>query len=186
MRCRGLQQRKKNTAAGHRIIGQCSYCGKRVEKLRSKILAEGSLRKNMFCSRACAGRHQADLLKQLRRSQCETLLANLIRADFPHYTVLQNNRKLLDSGLEIDIFVVECKLAIELNGPCHYINIWGEDKLKDVQQRDAAKHVEIQRLGWPFVLLYTPSMTKKKQAAFVQEQYLCNIKPLLINSRPTT
>lgn len=108
------------------------------------------------------------------------MLCGLISEDFPHYTLLKNSRTLLSSGLEIDIFVAEKNIAIELNGPCHYFNIYGNEKLKLIQNRDAIKQAEIQEAGYQFIVLDISTQPDRKLDAFLSDQYAFNIKPLLL------
>jgi len=43
------------------------------------------------------------------------------------------------SNLEVDLFLPEFKTAIEIDGPGHFLPIWGEDKLKKQQASDLEK-----------------------------------------------
>lgn len=43
------------------------------------------------------------------------------------------------SNLEVDLFVPELKTAIEIDGPGHFLPIWGEKKLKKQQSADTIK-----------------------------------------------
>lgn len=61
------------------------------------------------------------------------LEAEGFKVDF-HKTNLVPN-----SNLEVDLFLPECKTAIEIDGPGHFLPIWGEDKLKKQQSSDLEK-----------------------------------------------
>jgi very-short-patch-repair endonuclease len=105
----------------------------------------------------------------------------MIRSDFPKHEILENRRDLLPSGYEIDIFVKDIQLAIELNGPCHYFNIHGDETLRKVQVRDAIKQKEIQEAGFQFLVLDISTISdRKKLRRFLEEQYQYNIKPILL------
>ena len=43
------------------------------------------------------------------------------------------------SNLEVDLFVSELKTAIEIDGPGHFLPIWGEEKLQKQQSSDTIK-----------------------------------------------
>jgi len=43
------------------------------------------------------------------------------------------------SNLEVDLFVSELKTAIEIDGPGHFLPIWGEEKLQKQQSADTIK-----------------------------------------------
>lgn len=42
--------------------------------------------------------------------------------------------------LQIDLFIPKLNIAIEVDGPSHFRNIWGEENLKKSQQRDSEKN----------------------------------------------
>lgn len=44
-----------------------------------------------------------------------------------------------DEKLEVDMFLPDIKTAIEIDGPAHFLPIWGELKLQKHQKADAAK-----------------------------------------------
>ena len=104
---------------------------------------------NHFCSRSCAAQYN-NRHKNLgigRRSKAEDYLIKLIRCDFPALGLIQNDRTLLPSGLELDIVIHQVRLAIELNGPMHYFPLFGEQKLTKIQIADLSKQREVQALG---------------------------------------
>lgn len=56
------------------------------------------------------------------------------------YGVIIHARNLIQSqALEVDMFVPDLKTAIEIDGPSHWLPVWGEDKLKKQQSADTAK-----------------------------------------------
>ena len=166
-KCRGKSDQK-------RIEVPCMWCGNIVEKIPAHI------KKTTFCSCSCRAKHHIRLRQGFRRSYGEKFLTDLIQKDFPSLTLLENKKNLLPSGLEIDIFVEDKNLAIELNGPCHYFNIYGEETLLNVQSRDAIKQTEIQKKGYQFIVLnISTSSDRKKLEKFLETQYQDNIKPLL-------
>jgi hypothetical protein len=135
-----------------------------------------------FCSRSCSAQHNNKLKKfgATRRSKAEDYLCKLMRQDFPDLTLVQNDRSLLPSGLEIDIFIPSLKLAIELNGPIHYYPLFGESKLKKIQAADVQKQLEIQLLGCDLLVVDISAYGYfKKAKAMLEEYYSSQMKPLL-------
>jgi hypothetical protein len=137
---------------------------------------------NHFCSRSCAARYN-NRHKNLgtgRRSQAEDYLTELIRCDFPSLELIQNDRTLLPSGLEIDIVIPQSRLAIELNGPMHYFPLFGERKLTKIQVADISKQKEVRALGYSLVVIDI-SVTGyfKKIKAILDDYYVNYIHPLL-------
>lgn len=135
-----------------------------------------------FCSRSCSAQYNNRRKKfgATRRSKAEDYLCKLLRRDFPHLTLVQNDRSLLPSGLEIDIFIPSLKLAIELNGPMHYYPLFGESKLKKIQAADVQKQLEIQSVGCNLLVVDISAYGYFKKAQSVLEVYYSSqIKPLL-------
>ncbi len=56
------------------------------------------------------------------------------------YGVIIHARNLIQSeALEVDMFIPELKTAIEIDGPSHYLPVWGADKLRKQQDADSKK-----------------------------------------------
>ena len=143
----------------------CMWCGKITKKIPSHI------KKTTFCSCSCRAKYHIRIRQGFRRSYGEKFLSKLIQEDSPSLTLLENKKNILPSGLEIDIFIESKNLAIELNGPCHYFNIYGEETLHKVQSRDALKQLEIQKSGYQFIILNISTISdRKKLEKFLKEQ----------------
>ena len=55
------------------------------------------------------------------------------------YLVEFHKKDLMTTKLEVDIFLPELNIAIEVDGPSHFLPIWGEDALKKQQTADELK-----------------------------------------------
>lgn len=134
-----------------------------------------------FCSRSCSTKYN-NRLKKLgvtRRSKAEDYFCSLIQKDFPNLKILQNSRDFLPSNLEIDILIPEYKLAIELNGPIHYLPIYGDSKLKKVQMADKQKQVEIQNMEYKLLIIDISNVGYfRKVKLMLDEYYLRQVKPI--------
>lgn len=137
---------------------------------------------NHFCSRSCSAQFN-NCHKKLgasRRSKAEDYLSSLIRHDFPLLKIIQNDRALLPSGLEVDIVIPHLKLAIELNGPVHYFPLFGDEKLVKIRAADILKQVEIQAAGYNLLVIDISAYGYfKKAKAMLNEYYVSHIHPLL-------
>ena len=138
--------------------------------------------RNHFCSRSCAAqfnnRHKN--LGAGRRSKAEDYLSGLIRRDFPSLEIIQNDRALLPSGLEVDIVIPYLKLAIELNGPIHFFPLFGKEKLTKIQAADISKQMEIQSLGYSLLVIDISAYGYfKKVKAMLDKYYSSHILVLL-------
>lgn len=65
------------------------------------------------------------------------LLYELIRAGYK--VDFHKEHWVIREQLQIDLFVPELNVAIEVDGPSHFKDIWGQENLSKNQQRDAEK-----------------------------------------------
>lgn len=70
---------------------------------------------------------------KLEKYVYEHLMHSQFQVIFHKKELIPNNR------LEVDIFVTDKKTAIEIDGPSHFLPIWGEDKLLKTQASDMQK-----------------------------------------------
>lgn len=160
----------------NRVTIKCNQCGIEKQQIPSHVKSTN------FCNSSCKSKYFIKLRKGFKKSFAEIFLLNLIKTDFNNLTIFDNVRSILPSGLEIDIFIPDVNLAIELNGPCHYFNIYGADTLNKVQNRDLIKQTEIQQLGFKFIVLNISMIScRTKLKKFLLDQYINNIKPILSN-----
>ena len=179
---RGTGKYCSQTCARHaRRTSQEVYCAN-CNTLFRKHGVELKRTGNHFCSRSCSAqfnnRHKN--LGAGRRSKAETYLSELIRHDFPSLKIIQNDRALLPSGLEVDIIIPRLKLAIELNGPIHYFPLFGDEKLAKIRAADILKQVEIQTAGYSLLVIDISAYGYfKKAKAMLNQYYVSHIRPLL-------
>ena len=71
----------------------------------------------------------------------------------------------VDQALEVDMFIADIKTAIEIDGPSHFLPIWGEDVLQRHQTADAKKNGLLLNEGYVVVRVKQMSKTlsQKKQ-----------------------
>ena len=165
--CRNIDSRKE------RCKFRCECCDKEITRSKSQVCR----RKHIFCSNSCKGKWYAINTIQKRRSKAECILAGLIGDDYPNLALILNSRSILSCGYEIDIFIEEKNLAIEINGPCHYFCIYGTDKLKTIQQHDQIKYKEIYERRIQLLIIDIVGVSKIDK--FMKGQYIDNVKPLL-------
>jgi len=93
--------------------------------------------------------NEAVRLASREGSQLEKLLLMKLKEfgyDAQHHRhILENNK------MEVDIFIPALKTAIEIDGPSHFLPIWGEDKLKKVMESDLQKNGLIISRGFVLV-----------------------------------
>lgn len=114
------------------------------------------------------------------KSKPEIFLSNLIRSTFPELLFTENDRTILPSKLELDIYIPSMKLAIELNGPIHYFPIYGQEKLERCQNKDILKQKEIVDARLNLLVIDISRLnSKKKSEKFLTDYFESTIKPLL-------
>ena len=65
-------------------------------------------------------------------------------------------------NLEIDLYISDLKTIIEIDGPSHFLPIWGEDKLRKQINADKRKEGTLLRMG--FVVIRVKTMGKESVA----------------------
>jgi very-short-patch-repair endonuclease len=85
------------------------------------------------------------------------------------YGVIVHARNLLNQALEVDMFIPELRTAIEIDGPSHFMNIWGEEKLRKQQSADAQKEGLLLKNG--FVLIRVRQLDKTVSAKKMKDIY---------------
>lgn len=100
---------------------------------------------------------QSSASKMAKRSKQEIELFDMCSS---YYSVVTHNERIAN-GWDADILIYDHKIAILWNGPWHYreMNI-GNHSLKQVQNRDALKIKEFEKIGWKVKIFedryYTP------------------------------
>lgn len=76
------------------------------------------------------------------------------------YVVEFHKKNLIpNQNLEIDMYIPSCKTIIEIDGPSHFLPIWGEDKLQKQIKADSAKTGLILNKG--FIIVRIKSLSDK-------------------------
>jgi very-short-patch-repair endonuclease len=84
------------------------------------------------------------------------------------YTVEFHKKNLIpNQNLEIDLFVPRLRTIIEIDGPSHFLPVWGDEKLRNQMAADLDKSGLILSKGFVIVrlkVLKTLSLAKMKEA----------------------
>lgn len=171
LECRGLFNRKRE-------LVQCATCDKSFEKIQCYI----NRTSKSFCSAECYYKCP-DKINHFtcHRSKAEDYLSSLILNDFPQINIIHNDTATLNNGLEIDLCIPELFIAIELNGPTHYTNIYGENNLLKTQDRDKRKICGLVELNYQLFIINISCFKNLKQAKpHIQHEYQNIIKPKIL------
>jgi hypothetical protein len=135
-----------------------------------------------FCSKSCRMKYfniHHHVYSKVNTSYPENYLFSLLTAEFPNLNIQKNNRTFLQCGLELDIFIPQLNLAIEINGPVHYKPIFGEERLATVKQKDQIKILELRSKQVQLIVLDVSELTKlRAQQSFIENEF-SNIKTLI-------
>lgn len=74
---------------------------------------------------------------------------------------------LMNDALEVDIYLPGHMLAIEIDGPSHFLPVWGEEKLEKQQVADELKHAMLKHNG---VKLLRVKNTEKRNTLFFMSE----------------
>jgi hypothetical protein len=111
----------------------CERCGStyKAEKKDSK-----------FCSHSCRSKelclhNYAHERSGATVSKMELYVQENLNKDYPFLDKKYNKKNII--GSELDVYIPELRLAIELNGIFHYEPIYGQNHLDKIQNRDKQK-----------------------------------------------
>jgi hypothetical protein len=157
-----------------RIKTTCEQCGKEIEVKPSDYSRSKS--KHFFCSKSCAAFYNNTHKNYgFTRSKLEIYLESKLNELYPQIEILYNDRKTINS--ELDIFIPKYNLAFELNGIVHYEPIYGKDTFEYIQNRDKNKFQLCQEKNISLCIIDTSSLKYfKEQRA---EKYLNIIKEII-------
>ena len=164
-----------------KIYKQCKYCFNDFETININFLycsntckkANQKMQYNHICkgcninytsersdSMYCTGSCRSTNLKLSSyahkaggksRSQIELFVEENLIKDFPHIKFVFNDKETI--GSELDVYIPELKMAIEINGIIHYEPIYGQEKLTKVQNRDKQKMINCYNLGIELIVI---------------------------------
>lgn len=160
----------------------CSNCGKTIQ--RDRYAREHH--KFFYCNRSCQAIYANKTYNRAgrfgrNRSKAEDELSALISTEFPNMGLVKNDRSTIVGGLELDLWLPSVKIAIELNGPCHYIPLFGTAELTRTMSKDEIKKQECQRLGIRLFIINIMGAGKRLPRILL-DAFNNHIKPLIVDS----
>lgn len=105
---------------------------------------------------------------------------------YEHFQVIFHKKELIPNNkLEVDIFVTDKKTAIEIDGPSHFLPIWGEDKLIKTRASDMQKAGLLNGYGYHLIrikqVVKNVSAFQSKRAV---EQLVTALNSIDVNGSP--
>jgi very-short-patch-repair endonuclease len=123
-------------------------------------------RANMLHSANTAVRLTSKIGSKLEKYILEFLLNNNIKVDFHKEQTLSNTK------LQIDLFLPMINTAIEIDGPSHFLPVWGDDTLKKNIVYDNKKQGLILGRGWVLIRIKQQKDFSKSRAKIIAEKLL--------------
>lgn len=135
------------------IFVKCAFCGKEIDIAGRKKNANN----RYFCNGTCRNRllNSTKEIGGIHKGYSTSAWEKQVQSLLEKYDIKfeANKRDLIPSRYEIDIWVPEQKIAIELNGIWHYSSKpygGNVDALKRRQEKDRIKKQEVENLGYKF------------------------------------
>lgn len=167
-RVHSLETKKKLSIKNKQVkIIHCEFCN--IEFEQKKI-------NQRFCNQSCSTKSRMPLKgfarigglssvkSQNKRSKNEIYFASLCEK---HFNFVQTNVSMFN-GWDADVIINDIKLAILWNGIWHYKKITNKHSVKQVQNRDEIKMIEIRKFGYePYIIKDLGKFNK----SFVEEEF---------------
>lgn len=93
---------------------------------------------------------------------------------------------LVNTKLQIDLFLPTLNIAIEIDGPSHFAPVWGEESLKRNKNYDNKKQGLIIGKGWHLIRIKQTKDFSKTRASLVYENLQTTIKKLSTSKTATS
>lgn len=124
---------RRRLPTNQKVEYACTYCDKKFLKYKGTVHSE-----KVFCSHKCVGTYYSKFSKRKARSNLELFISKKLEENFPYLEVIHSDKNQCN-GLELDFYFPAINLAIEINGPVHYLPIYGDKYLLSIQERDERK-----------------------------------------------
>lgn len=137
---------------------------KRWEKLDDKK------KENMLHSAHIAIRKSSVEGSKLEKFLLASLIENGFKPEFHKEEILANTK------LQIDIYVPEKNVAIEVDGPSHFEPVWGQDSLNKNKKYDEKKTGLILGKGMKLIRIKQKNDYSKARASMLSEKLISALK----------
>ena len=127
-------------------------------------------KENILKSANTAVRSTSKVGSKLEKYLHKRLLADGYKVEFHKEQTLVNTR------LQIDLFVPSINLAIEVDGPSHFAPVWGQESLKKNKTYDNKKEGLIIGKGWNLLRVIQTKDYSDARASLIYDQILQVIK----------
>jgi len=139
----------------------------RKEKSRQKWDAmDENTKKEILKMANQAVRETSKVGSKLEKFLLNSLLNHGYKIEF------HKEQTLLNTKLQIDLFVTDHNIAIEVDGPSHFAPVWGSDSLSKNKKYDAKKEGLILGKGWKLIRVKQTMDFSKSRASLICSKIL--------------
>lgn len=110
-------------------------------------------------------------------SKLEKFLAELLTKN-GYYVLIHQKHKIQDKKMHLDILLPVERIAIEVDGPSHYTEAWGSDRLEGTQKADNKKNGLLLAYGHSVIRVRQPEAVSQHFARTTGESLLELIKEI--------
>jgi hypothetical protein len=165
----------ENRELNNRIYTKCKNCN--IDIITKAYRLKKSKSGNSFCNLSCAATYNnTHKTSGTRRSKLEFWIEEELKKIY-EFEIIFNDKKRINS--ELDISIPALNLAFELNGIFHYEPIYGDEKLKKIENNDNRKYQACLENKIELCILDTSSSKKFKPERDIK--YLNIIKSIIEN-----
>lgn len=123
-------------------------------------------------------------LVTIGRSQAEEIVIAMLRLNFPGIKIERNDKSVLGRQ-EIDVHLVDYKIAIEIDGITHSKPIFGATRFAESQERDKRKEARLSDLQFLLYRIDIGQTEKENMYSFLKNYMSTNLIPELKAVIPT-
>ena len=123
-------------------------------------------------------------LVTIGRSQAEEIVIAMLRLNFPGIKIERNDKSVLGRQ-EIDVHLVDYKIAIEIDGVTHSRPIFGAVRFAESQERDARKEKRLAELDFLLYRIDIGVVEKENLYSFLKNYLSTSLIPELKAVIPT-
>lgn len=144
---------------------------KRAENAQTEFNGRSQAVKDEFFKKS----HQAIRAAAINGSKLEQIL-HVFLIDKGYRTIFHREHLIINEKMHIDIMLPEKSIVIEIDGPTHFQNVFGEKELERVKKSDVEKNGLLIAKGFTVIRIQHEGDISKKYIRFIKNKLLETIK----------